>query len=112
MLCHLAGLLGLFFPVAGNICGPLVVWIIKKDQSPLVDRHGKEALNFQLSYALWMLIATAIGLPLCLIVIGIVLLPAALLILYILLIVFPILAGIRANEGGWYRYPMTVRFIQ
>ena len=96
MLCHLAGFA---FVVAGigAVVGPLVVWLIKKDQFPFVDDQGKEAVNFQIT----MLIYSVIALVLCFACIGFVLLPAVGLID----IVFIILAAIKANDGYAYRYP-------
>jgi len=51
MLCHLSGLAGYVVPF-GNIFGPLIIWLIKRDQSWFVDDQGKEALNFQISWAI------------------------------------------------------------
>src|ERR687888_152596 len=56
MLCHVSAYLGFFFPF-GNVLGPLVVWMIKRDQMPLVREHGKEALNFQISFSVYAVIA-------------------------------------------------------
>ena len=45
---HLSALAGLFIPF-GSVLGPLVVWLVKRNEMPMVDRHGKEALNFQIT---------------------------------------------------------------
>lgn len=105
VLCHAAALSGIFFHAVGHIFGPLIVWLLKRDDSPEIDAHGRESLNFQLS----MLIYTAVAFVLCflLIVIAIPLLG----LLYILNIVFVIIASIKASEGQLYRYPMTIRFL-
>lgn len=103
MLCHLSALSGYVIPF-GNIIGPLVIWLIQKDKSSYVDYHGKEALNFQISMTLYFLIS----IPLILVVIGIVLM----IIVGILDIVFTIIAGIKANQGEEYRYPLTIRFVR
>ncbi|MCF8232282.1 MAG: DUF4870 domain-containing protein [Bacteroidales bacterium] len=103
MLVHFSALSGLFIPF-GNLLGPLVVWLLKKDQSVFVDDQGKEALNFQLSMLIYSLIS---GL-LIIVGIGIVLL----VIIGILVLVLSVLAGIKANEGVYYRYPFTFRLIQ
>lgn len=103
MLCHLAAFLGGAFPF-GHIAGPLIIWIIKKDEFPEVDAHGKESLNFQISLTIYMLIASLS----MLILIGFVLLPA----LVVFGIVCVIVAALRANEGGFYSYPLTIRFIK
>ncbi len=103
MLCHLAGLAGFIFPF-GSIIGPLVVWLMKKDQSPFIDDQGKEALNFQLT----MLIGYLVSLVLFLVVIGIFLLFGLALFSLIMVIV----AAIKANEGQTFRYPFNFRFIK
>jgi len=112
MLTHLASLTGFIFPVVGNIVGPLVVWIIKKDEMPEVDRHGKASLNFQISLLIWVTIAWAVVGVLCILVIGIVLIPVLALGQVVVTVLFPVLAGLKANEGGWYDYPLTIQFIK
>jgi uncharacterized Tic20 family protein len=100
MLCHLstfAGLLGVPF---GNILGPLLAWLVKKDEYPLVDDQGKEALNFQLSVTLYSFVG----------VILIITIPLVFALL-VLDIIVTIIAALRANTGEPYRYPMTIRFI-
>ena len=104
MFCHLAGLAAYVFPFAGNIILPLILWQIKKDQYPFVDSQGKEAVNFQISVTLYA-IAT---IPLFLICVGPFLLGAICLAAMVLLII----AGVKANNGESYRYPLTIRFIK
>ena len=104
ILCHAAALLGLFFHFLGHLLGPLIVWLVKRGDSPEVDAHGKESLNFQLS----MLIYDAIAIILCFVLIGI----PILILLWILNTVFVIVASIKASEGQLYRYPLTIRFIK
>src|SRR5207302_9139804 len=48
VLCHASALLGLFFHFLGHLLGPLIVWLVKRGDSPEIDAHGKESLNFQL----------------------------------------------------------------
>lgn len=106
MFCHLAGL-GSFLPVApvlGGIIAPLVIWQIKKDDFAFVDEQGKEAVNFQISILIYALVA---GL-LCFACIGVALLPTV----YIFDLVFVLIAGVKANNGEHYRYPLTIRFIK
>ena len=103
VLCHASALLGLFLHFLGHLLGPLVVWLVKRGDSPEIDAHGKESLNFQLS----MLIYDAIAAILCIILIGIPILIA----LWIMNTVFVIIASIRASEGKFYRYPITIRFL-
>ena len=56
MFCHLGGLA--YFIPFGSIIVPLILWSMRKDVSPLVDREGKKALNFQISFTIYMLIST------------------------------------------------------
>lgn len=104
MFVHLAALAQFVIPTFGNVIGPLVIWLIKKDQSPWVDRQGKEALNFQISIALYALIS-AILIP---IIIGIFLLIAV----GIFWLIMVILATIRVSEGEVFKYPLCIRFIR
>ncbi|MCA9296838.1 MAG: DUF4870 domain-containing protein, partial [Phycisphaerales bacterium] len=53
MMCHLLALAGLIVPIAGAILGPLIVWLMKKDEMPYVDDQGRESLNFQISWLIW-----------------------------------------------------------
>lgn len=91
-------------PWAGHILGPLIVWLSKRNDSPEIDEHGKESLNFQIS----MLIYNVIAAVLCLVLIGFVILG----ILHILNLVLVIVASIQASEGKFYRYPLTIRLIK
>ena len=104
MLCHLAALAGFILPVAGNIIGPVVVWVLKKDQHPFVDDQGKESINFQITVT----IAMAISFVLVLVLIGVFLMFAV----GIAALIFVIIASIQANQGQRYRYPVNIRFIK
>ncbi|MCB9296259.1 MAG: DUF4870 domain-containing protein [Lewinellaceae bacterium] len=100
---HLGFLAGLVVPF-GNIVTPLVIWLVFKDRSSYVDYHGKEALNFQITVTI-ALIASAI---LILLLIGIFLLVGVAL----LALVLSIVAAVKANNGEYYEYPFTIRFIR
>jgi uncharacterized Tic20 family protein len=103
MLCHLVALLAM--PLGfGHILGPLIVWLLKRETHPFIDDQGKESLNFQISMSIYTLVA---ALTLC-IVIGIVLLPAML----VLNVIFVIIASIKASSGEAYRYPLTIRLVK
>ena len=104
VLCHATALAGFFVPWAGHILGPLIIWLAKRGDSPEIDEHGKESLNFQIS----MLIYNVVAAVLCLVLIGF----ALLLILHILNLVLVIVASIQASEGKLYRYPITIRLIK
>ncbi len=97
MLCHLLAIFTGFI-------GPLIIWLIKKEESPFVADQGKESLNFQITF----LIAYIACIVLMFVVIGIILLP----IVVIADIVLVIIATIKANKGEWYRYPFAIRLIK
>jgi uncharacterized Tic20 family protein len=106
MLCHL-GALVLYviwlFPI-GHIIAPLIIWLIKKDESPFVDDQGKESLNFQISMAIYFIIG-AILIP---VFIGIPILIA----LGLFHIIIVVVAAVKSNSGEKYRYPLCIRFIK
>lgn len=104
MLCHLTALAFLVGIPFGNIIGPLIIWLVKKDQIKPVDEVGKESLNFQIS----MTIYAAVAAILSLIVIGIFLLIAVVVVDVVLVI----MASVKANSGEKYVYPLTIRFIK
>jgi|ERR1700722_10518639 len=103
MYCHLAAFAGFIVPF-GNIIGPFIVWLIKREDFPTVNRQGKEALNFQISMTLYFFVATL----LTFIIIGFILIP----VIVIADIIFIIMAAIKAQEGGIYRYPLTIHFLK
>ena len=74
MFCHISAFAVFVIPFVGHILGPLLIWILKKEEFPFVDDQGKEALNFQLSITIYgiissILIFIVIGIPI-LIVLG------------------------------------------
>ena len=103
MFAHLSSLAGYLIPM-GNIVGPLVIWSMKKDEMPLVDKHGKESLNFQISISLFMIVAAI----LCVILIGI----PILIGLAITQLVAAIIASVRVSNGKDYTYPLTIQLIK
>lgn len=104
MICHLSALAGFLIPF-GNIVGPLIVWLIKRGEMPMVDRHGKEALNFQITVT----IAIIICIPLMFILIGI----PAMFAVGIGALVLTIMAAVKVSNGNFdYRYPLTIRLVK
>ena len=103
MGCHLIALAGFVIPF-GNIIGPLVFWLIKKDESEFVNDQGKESLNFQISVTIYAIVAGI----LVLFIIGILLLIAVGIFALVMIIV----AALKANSGEKYRYPLCLRFVQ
>ncbi len=100
---HLGFLASGIFPM-GNIILPLVIWLIKKEESDYINEHGKQALNFQLSITI-MAIGAAF---LTLIGIGVVML----LVLAVVDVVYSIKAAIRANRGEYFEYPLNFKIIK
>ncbi|MGH3510045.1 MAG: DUF4870 domain-containing protein [Nocardioidaceae bacterium] len=90
-------------PLVLGFVAPLVVWLVFKDRSGFLDRQGKEALNMQLSYLVYFLVA---GFSLLLLV-GIVLLP----IVGVAWLVLMIVGTIKVANGEQWRYPAIIRFI-
>ncbi len=103
MLAHLTALAGFLIPF-GNIVGPLIVWLLKKDSSPFVDDQGKESLNFQITVMILAIVCSI----LIIIIIGIFLLMLLGLVSLILIIV----ATVKASNGERYRYPFALRLIK
>ncbi len=104
MLCHLSAFAAFVLPALGSIIGPLVVWLIKKNEYPFVDRNGKESLNWQIT----MMIGFLISAPLTCIGIGFFTAGA----LAVVDIVFTIIAAIKANDGLDYKYPWSIKLIK
>jgi uncharacterized Tic20 family protein len=101
---HASALLGVLLHFPGHLLPPLILWLIKRNESPELDAHGKEAVNFQISMLLYNLVAAVF----CLVLVGFVFLA----ILWVLNTVFVIIAAIQASDGKFYRYPIAIRFIQ
>lgn len=102
MFCHLSALIGFVFPF-GNIIAPLVIWILKKDQYPMVNEHGKESINFQINMTIYfiasvILIFFLIGIPI-------------MIVLGLFELIAIVIAAVQANDGKLFRYPMAFRFL-
>ncbi|GBD85557.1 hypothetical protein BMS3Abin02_01966 [bacterium BMS3Abin02] len=101
VVAHLAALVNIVgIP---SVIGPLVVWLLKKDEDPFIDYHGKEALNFNISFLIYGIVS---GL-LILVAIGLVLLPVVLITWLVLVII----GAVRTSNGEYYRYPLTIRLV-
>ena len=103
LICHLSGLSGYFIPF-GNVIVPIIIWSMKKDEMPMVDEHGKEVINFQLSITMWIimsgiLIVLLIGIPM-------------LIVLGLLQFILVIIGALKADSGQLYKYPLTIQFIK
>ena len=100
MLMHLSMFASLFTFFVGVVI-PIVLWAINKDNNAEVDRHGKNILNLIISYAIYaaVMTITIIGIPL-------------LLVLLIVLIVIVVKAAIKASNGEYWEYPLTIKFFK
>lgn len=103
MLCHFSTYIGFIFPF-GNIIVPLIIWLSKREDIPLVEDQGREALNFQISMTIYFIISGI----LCIILIGIPILIGLIIFDFIITIV----AAISANDGKYYRYPINLKLIK
>lgn len=97
ILCHLSLIIGFPFIL------PFIVYLAKRNESELVAAHAREVLNFHISLLIYCLCCV----PLVFIFIGI----PILLALGLMAFICAIIAAIRASEGGFYRYPLTIRLI-
>ncbi|WP_378145801.1 DUF4870 domain-containing protein [Cnuibacter sp. UC19_7] len=102
-LAQLGGILG-FIP-------PLIIWLIFKDRGPLTNQEGKESLNFQITVAIFAVGLYILGTILSVIVIGFLFLILAWAV-QIVGLIFAIIAGVKVNQGGTYRYFFNFRFIK
>jgi len=120
-LLHLSAFFGYIFPF-GAVVGPLVIWEMNKRKSDFIDRNGKEAINFNLSYLLYTFV---LGLSIVPFVIrtvmndlhhldlfGMISVGSIIGILAIVKFVLIIIAASKANQGEVYNYPLTIKFIK
>jgi uncharacterized Tic20 family protein len=120
MLCHLSTFASVFVPF-GHIFGPLTVWLMKKDEMPLVNDQGKESMNFQISMTIYFIVLMVVfvtGMLSAAVqesVFGLGVTAGLSLLLMIALgitnLVLVIVASVRSSRGEAYRYPLSIRFI-
>jgi len=103
LLLHLSQLAWMVIPGAGLVL-PIVMWATEKDNSPLIDEHGKVVFNWMISSFIYSLVSGV----LCFFIIGFPLL----IVFLILVFVFPIIGGIKANEGIVWKYPLSISFFR
>jgi uncharacterized protein len=108
LFAHLSAFAGLLIGL--NFLGPLIIYLVKKNEDPFVADHAREALNFNLSVFLYLLVGGITAVVLTLVLIGILLFPV-LFAIAIAWIVLTIVAAVKANGGEPYRYPATIRFV-
>ncbi len=103
MIMHLSQLVNvLFFPI--GIVAPIVLWQTQKDKMPALDAHGKMVTNFMISMTIYMFVSII----LMFVLIGFL----TILAVAIMGIVFPIIGGIKANNGELWSYPLTIKFLK
>lgn len=100
MLMHLTQFAGAIIPLAGFIV-PILMWTTNKEGNAKVDLHGKNILNAMISYTIYAIVlcVTIIGIPLA----G---------VLGVLYAVFVVIACVKANNGEYWKYPLTIQFIK
>lgn len=130
-LVHLGGIIGqVLIPGVGNIIGALILWLIRRNESSFVDQQGKEAMNFQITISLIQVAITIInGLQWGIWTFGRVMngenifnpaafgyrffsLVGVLQLLWLLNVIFSIIAAVTANRGTHYRYPLSLRLVK
>jgi len=104
MACHL-GALTLYIGVPfGNIIVPLVIWLSKRDESPLVEEQARESLNFQITITIFLIVFGLFSI----ILVGI----PFLIVTGVAHIIFSIIATMEVDKGKSYRYPFNIRFVR
>ncbi|WP_299802974.1 DUF4870 domain-containing protein [uncultured Shewanella sp.] len=103
VLVHLASFSGYLVPL-GSILGPLIVWLMKRDEYAFVESCGRNCLNFKISVIIYFIISAI----LMFVGIGFFLFG----ILAIFDVVVTVIAAIKASEGESYKYPLTINFIK
>ncbi len=103
LFLHLSQLLNFILPPAGLVV-PIVLWQMKKDAMPALDAHGKMVANWLISSAIYW----AISFVLMFVLIGFV----GFAILAVLGVVFPIIGAVKANNGEFWEYPLTIKFLK
>lgn len=100
MLMHISQFAGVILPVAGFII-PILMWITNKEYDSKVDLHGKNIVNAMISYTIYAIVLsiTVIGIPVA-------------IVLGVLYAVFIVIAGVKANNGEYWKYPFTIQFIK
>lgn len=112
MLMHLSQFTGFAITGLGFIL-PIILWAVNKDRNIEIDRHGKNIMNFIISYLLY---AAVLGIASLVFLFGVITIPlaivaiVALCVLVILQFIFIILAAVKANSNEFWKYPMTIPF--
>ena len=103
MYLHLSQLANvIFFPI--GIVAPILLWQTQKEKMPALDAHGKMVVNWMISSTIY----AVVSIVLCLVLVGFLMLLA----LALMGIIFPIIGGVKANNGELWQYPLAIKFIK
>lgn len=103
MLMHLSQFAGIIVPF-GGIALPIIMWATNKDKSSIIDQHGKNILNWMISFYIYVSISAI----LILLIVGI----FALIALGVIAVIFAIIGAIKANNKEIFNYPLTIQFLK
>lgn len=103
MFLHLSQLLNLIIPLGGIIL-PIVLWQTQKDKMPALDAHGKMVVNWLISSLIYFVVSFV----LMFVIVGF----FTMIAVAIMGVVFPIIGGIKANNGELWEYPLTIKFLK
>lgn len=103
LFLHLSRIADAFvFPIGAILT--IVLWLTQKDKMPALDAHGKMVTNWMISSFIYMFAS----LLLMFVLIGFFIVP----VIWLLMIIFPIIGGIKANNGELWEYPLTIKFLK
>ena len=105
MLAHLTGGLGAVFGGLAGFLGPLIIWILQKEESNFVSEQAKEALNFQITLLIMYAATVVLAMFTCFIGWFLPLIP------WVLALVFGVISSLNASKGIPYRYPFNLRLV-
>jgi uncharacterized Tic20 family protein len=103
MFLHLSQLFNFILPPAG-IIAPIVIWQMKKDEIPALDAHGKMIANWMLSALIYSVVSGILAIVL----IGFL----GFIALMVLSVAFPIVGAVKAYNGEFWEYPLTIKFLK
>jgi uncharacterized Tic20 family protein len=111
MAAHLSALIA--FISIPSLVGPLIVWLLKKDESTFVATHAADALNFNISVLIYTIVGTLAMAFIGVVTLGIGLLLAipAVFVAFVLWLVFVIQGAMAASRGEPFKYPWTISFV-
>ncbi len=120
LFLHLSALANMIIPFAGYVL-PIVIWQTQKENMPAIESHGKEAVNWMISsfiYSISLVVLLIIGIVFLfsdVVVLGGLLLGVSFLLLMALSlanIFYAVYAGVKANNGEYWEYPLNIRFLK